>query len=180
MKKVSVFLLAFVMVSISGLFTTQVAAQGFAGSNVGNYYCLPRNGQPGPAVSIIDGDYVCDYDGDGEADARAVPRPPHTQQLQVWFIRILYIIWAVAGIIFTLVLMGIGFQYLTSFGNEVALADVIKQFRKWIVGFGLVILAYPMLNTFFNVVGLRESACLDTIELPGFQFFFPRACVFEE
>lgn len=179
MKKVTVLLLVLMFGSLAGLFSKPVEAQNFAGSNVDNYYCLPRNGTT-PKVTVDDGDYVCDYDGDGKSDARAVPRPPSSRQLQYWFIRVLYIVWALAGIVFTLVLIGIGFQYLTSFGNEVALADVIKQFRKWLVGLGLVILAYPMLNTFFNVVGLRDSECLNDLQLPGFQFFFPTACVIEE
>lgn len=179
MKKITILLLVMMFTSLAGLFGQQVEAQNFSGSNTDNYFCQTRNGNT-PDVIVEDGDYVCDYDNDGQGDARANPRPPSSRQLQFWFIRVLYVIWAVAGIVFTLVLMGIGFQYLTSFGNEVALADVIKQFRKWMVGLALVILAYPMLNTFFNVVGLRESECFTDLQLPGFQFFFATACVVEE
>lgn len=179
MNKFKALLLVLVFMSFGGLIN-QVSAQGFAGSNINNYYCLARGGNPAPAVTVEDGDYVCDYDGDGIGEARAVPKPPSSQQLQIWFVRLLYVIWAVAGIVFTLVLIGIGFQYMTSFNNEVLLADVIKQARKWFVGLALVILAYPMLNTFFNILGLRDSACLNALELPGFQFFFSSACVIED
>lgn len=155
----------------------QVGAQGFSGSNINNYYCLSRQGAT-PPVQELNQNFVCVYP-DG-TQTNAIPKVPSSQQLQIWFVRVLYVIWAVAGIVFTFVLIGIGFNYLTSFGNEVALADVIKQFRKFIVGVALVVLAYPLLNTFFNVLGLRQSACFDTLQLPGFQFFFPQACVIEE
>lgn len=170
---------ALFVVLVGLVLPAEVSATGFSGSNIQNYYCLTRNGVTPGVVETVEGDYMCDYDGDGFFDARAVPKPPSSRQLQFWFVRVLYVMWAVAGIVFTLVLMGIGFNYMTSFNNEVVLADVIKKFRKWIIGLALVILAYPMLNTFFGVLGLRESECLSDIQLPGFQFFFPQACVIE-
>lgn len=176
-RKTFVFLGVFLTLLVLGV--TSISAGGFSGSNLSNYYCLTRDGVTPPVRVSPEGDYVCDYNGDGVYDGRAVPKPPSSRQLQFWFVRILYVIWAVAGIIFTIVLFTIGFQYLTSFGNEVALADVVKKFRKWIVGLGLVILAYPLLNTFFGVLGLRESECLSDLQLPGFQFFFAEACVLE-
>ncbi|MCA9378962.1 hypothetical protein KC640_00900, partial [Candidatus Dojkabacteria bacterium] len=95
-------------------------------------------------------------------------------------IKIVYLAWAAAGIIFTLILMWIGWLYMTSFNNEFLLADVIKKARNWGLGLAIVFLAYPVLNTFFNVLGLRQSECFEDINLPGFQFFFASACQIDQ
>lgn len=158
-----------------------VSAQNFAGSDITNYYCPGKTNESGVFVSDfevkeVNGDYLCDYDKNGTPETRAVPRPPTLRQLEYWFVKIVYLAWAAAGIIFTGILMWIGWLYMTSFRNEFLMADVIKRARSWVLGLAIVFLAYPILNTFFNVLGLRQSECFEGINLPGFQFFFSNAC----
>lgn len=183
------FLFAVILLSSGGFFLSglisPISAQNFAGSDISNYYCpgkVNADGDfvTGPDVREVQGDYLCDYDGDGVAETRAVPRPPTLRQLEYWFVKIVYLAWAASGIIFTVILMWIGWLYMTSFNNEFLLADVIKRMRNWALGLAIVFLAYPILNTFFNVLGLRRSECFENINLPGFQFFFSTACNIDE
>lgn len=168
----------------------QVKAQGFSGSDCNSYQCPDLNGFtlidttgddcPNGVVEEAD-NFICRYESSDSSSSThvqaAVPIPPQLRQLEIWFVRIMYSLWALSGIFFTFVLIWIGFQYMTSFGNEMALSEVIKKFRNWMIGLGLVFLSYPVLNTFFALLPLDESqSCYADLTLPGFQFFFPNAC----
>jgi hypothetical protein len=170
------------------LFSFPVEGQGF-GSDPSNYYCPEVSGgtlvSGSPEEWVGKSVYQCTYsvssDGAQRFETRnAIPRPPQLRVLQVWFIRIVYVIWAVTGVVFMFLLMWIGFKYITSVGNEVALADVIKDFRKWMIGLALIFLSYPMLNTFFRILPVSQDQCFSEVNAPGFQFFFPEACVTSE
>lgn len=177
---------AFIVIIVSvallaGLVVSPVSAQDFSGSDISNYYCpVLRDKDNNPVTGTLtdrNGDFVCTYlPGTGFSSTKALPKPPTLRQVEYWFVRILYVIWALAGIFFALILGYIGWLKLTSFNNEFALAEVVKRFRNWALGFALVFLSYPILNTFFNVLGLRDSECFNNLQLPAFQFFFPRAC----
>lgn len=171
------------VIFVAGLFVafpSEASAQGFAGSNIDNYYCPDINNyRTPPRVVDENGRYTCFYSSTTGAPSitrDAVPYPPRLDVLQVWFVRLLYVLWSVSGIIFTGLLMWLGFKYLTSFGNEVALGEVVKDFRKWLIGLALIFLSYPVLNTMFNVLPISDSSCFEDISVPGFQFFFPQAC----
>lgn len=168
--------------------STPAFAQGFSGSDIGSYYC-PRkenltpitdaNGDGLADVEVVNGNFICRYsvsNGGGTQTINALPRPPQLVQVQVWFIRIIYVLWGLSGVFFTLVLIYIGFLYMTSFGNDKQLSNVIKRFRNWMIGFVLVFLAYPILNTFFRVLNVEPNVCYTELSLPAFQFFFPNAC----
>lgn len=185
---------------LAGLFLPPViSAQGF-GSNPDNYSC-PVYRLGGVSVGpIVEGDtranlasffdpFVCKYwdasfdiNGNGRAELseiierQAIPEPPTLTIVQVWFVRLLYIVWGISGVVFAFILIGLGFKYMTSFGNEVAVGDVIKGFQRWLVGLALIFLSYPLLATFFALLPISNSTCYSDIEMPGFQFFFPEAC----
>jgi hypothetical protein len=90
--------------------------------------------------------------------------------------RILYGAWAASGVVFTLILVFLGFRYMTSGGDSAVLGDIKKRFRNWFIGLMLIFLAYPVLNTLFNIIGVSQSECFSQLKLPAFQFFFPDAC----
>ncbi len=168
--------------TLFGLLTQPVFAQGF-GSDVSNYDCARFNGDSGVLTEKPDGSIVCVY-GDltsGDVVERpAILKPPRLQILQIWFVRLIYVIWGVSGVVFTFILISIGLQYILSFGNIDAVGQVIKRFQKFVVGLALVFLSYPLLATFFNLLPLRDDTCYSDINMPGFQFFFPSACIVEE
>ncbi len=164
---------------ILGLLPAKVVASGFSGSDISNYRCPSLEGYEQPAVTVQNSNFVCIYiasDGTGRVTRNAIPNPPTLEIAQIWFVRIIYVIWAFSGLAFTAILMWLGFQYLTSFGNEVALADVVKKFRYWLIGIALVFLSYPALNTFFRILPINQTQCFADIQLPAFRFFFPTAC----
>lgn len=185
---------------VSGIFLLspigQVNAAGFSGSDINQYTCSPGAVTSGVATFLLDlfsscsdpttdgvfncdGRFVCYFpDGNNGFEVKdAIPRPPTLRVLEVWFVRILFAIWALSGIVFTFILISIGVEYMFSFGNEVAVGKVIKRFQNFLLGFVLVFLSYPLLNTFFNILPINdESQCFEQINMPGFQFFFPQAC----
>lgn len=183
MRRIPQILIILISVLVYGLFvTTPVQAQqGFSGSDINNYYCpsFPNLQIQGSGVpTAIEGRFLCTYLDtlNGEIVTRdAAPRPPQLRVLEIWFMRILAIIWALSGIVFTFLLMWLGFKYMTAFGNKYVIADVIKDFRKWVIGLALIFLSYPALVTFFRLLPLSRTDCFDEIG-PGFQFFFPTAC----
>jgi hypothetical protein len=196
---VSVRLLSTVAITIITLLisVSPVFAQGFSGSDINNYRCpifvglsdpIVQTGRSycaqntSPANILCDdgtGRYVCLYQDsrNGQVVVRdAALRPPHLRVIEVWFVRIIAVLWALSGLAFTGLLMWIGFKYMTSFNNQYVLGEVIKDFRKWLIGLALIFLSYPVLVTFFRLLPLSNSQCYQDIDLPGFQFFFPTVC----
>jgi hypothetical protein len=172
-------LLIIVCLSI-GMFVLPAAiqAQGF-GSDPNNYYCADKYG----AGELVRQDgFKCIYnlvvDGQTQTFTRnAIIKPPPLKIAQIWFVRVIYVLWGVAGVVFTFLLISIGAQYMLSFGNDKAVGDVIRRFQRWIVGLALIFLSYPILATVFNLLPISKGACYADISIPGFQFFFPEACV---
>lgn len=170
------------------MFATPAFAQTGFGSNPDNYTCEGAvSGTPGSTLPIprprydsTKQKYVCDVDlnrdgivSSGET-ADALPLPPSLRQIETWFVAVLYLLWGFAGIFFTVTLIYLGFQYMTSQGDSGKIGDIRKRFQQWFIGFALVFLAYPVLNTVFSVIGINTCLTKD-IQLPGFQFFFEQA-----
>jgi hypothetical protein len=191
-KLLSIFLVGTALFFLS---YSSIQATGFSGSDINQYTCTPgavtsraqlvlldifsNCGDPTTeGVFDCDGRFVCYYLDDGKISQRdAIPTPPSLRIIEVWFVRIIFAIWALSGIVFTFVLISLGVQYMFSFGNPQAVERVIKKFQNFLLGFVLVFLSYPILNTFFNILPINdESQCFEQISMPGFQFFFPQAC----
>lgn len=178
-------LLTATFITLGLIIVAPVYAQ-FSGSDPENYNCPVFNtlelvGGPNLAPS---GRIICLYnrlDTSGNIVERnvlkdAILRPPTLQIVEVWFVRIIYLLWALAGVAFTASLIWIGFKYMTSFNNQYDLGKTIGDFRKWLIGLAIIFLSYPILVTFFRILPLSNSQCYDDISMPGFQFFFPTVC----
>lgn len=182
MRRILQILTIGISILVCGVFVSApVQAQGFSGSDITNYFCPSfTNLNPindGTPVDIS-GRFICTYIDQlsGQVVERdAAPRPPQLRVIEIWLVRLLAVTWALSGIAFTFLLMWLGFKYMTAFGNTYVIADVIKDFRKWIIGLALIFLSYPALVTFFRLLPLSRTDCFDDIS-PGFQFFFPTAC----
>ncbi len=151
------------------------AAQNFSGNDTSNYTCpaLPDY----PTTPTVGSDFLCKYsNGNKTLTTNASIKPPTLRVLEYWFLRILYAAWALSGIVFTLILVFLGFKYMTSQGDAGAIADVRKRAVNWMIGLALIFLSYPVLHTLFNVIGISKTDCYDQLNLPGFQFFFASAC----
>lgn len=177
------------------LMSSPVQASSFSGSDINQYTCSPGAVTGGAQLALLDvfstcsaptaegvfdcnGRFLCYYINDGQISQRdAIPTPPSLRIIEVWFVRILFAIWALSGIVFTFILISLGVQYMFSFGNPQAVERVIKKFQNFLLGFVLVFLSYPIMNTFFNILPINDdSQCFEQINMPGFQFFFPQAC----
>lgn len=163
-----------------GFSITEVNAQfqddTFSGSDANSYTCFEEqdgNGEPGNGVSLEDGIFVCP---DG-SQARLIP--PKLSQLQIWFVRAVYVIWALTATLSFFFLIGLGFQYMLTRGDITKITEIRKKILYYLLGFALVFLAVPILNTLFDVIGINEEEeCYDIFENEslGFQFFFSDLC----
>ena len=163
----------------------------FSGSDISNYVCpiLPEyagpytgknnssQSYPEPTVDKTS-NYVCVYFGKaGNYVTNATIQPPTLRVVQYWFVRILYILWAASGTIFTGIMIYLGFRYMTSGGDAAVLADVKKRAKNWFIGLALIFLSYPILGTIFRILPINKTTdCYKDLQLPGFQFFFATAC----
>lgn len=109
----------------------------------------------------------------GTADA-----PPRLRDLEPLLVQIIYIVWAMGGLIFTVLLMIIGFRYMTSMGDPQKQEEIKKKGKNWIIGLIIFFIGYPIVLTIYNVIGIGETneQCYSKIVTPGFHFFFPDVC----
>lgn len=195
--KISLVVFAILTIPV-GLVSAQVQSEDFSGNNPSSYSCYNRQGQKlpeEPQKSVSEGVYYCErngtpgyqacssgvYDDGANCDALAVLNPPTLQQLQVWFVRIVYAIWAVAAFISVFGIVAIGYQYMISRGAPEATVKVKDRMAKFILGFALVFLAIPILNTVFRLLGVNDAVnCYQSLTNNnigiGFQFVFPTLC----
>jgi hypothetical protein len=202
--KISIFLFVILTIPV-GLVSAQVQSEEFSGNSPDSYSCYNRQGDlltkdnaggdVKPEKSIADGVYYCNmngipgyqpcnsgvFDNGANCDALAVLNPPTLQQLQVWFVRIVYAIWAVAAFVSVFGIIAIGYQYMISRGAPEATVKVKDRMSKFILGFALVFLAIPILNTVFRLLGVNDAVnCYQSLTNNdvgiGFQFVFPELC----
>lgn len=194
------FILAFFPVSF---LSAQQQSGTFSGNDPESYSCYNRTGtlitdSSGNALvpqkdeskglfycntNSADGYQACSdgiYDDGETCDAIAVLKPPTVQQLEVWFVRIVYAIWAIAASFSFIGILIIGYQYMISRGAPEATVRVKDRIAKFLLGFCLVFLAVPILNTVFRVLSVNDSIqCYQGLTSNvgiGFQFFFPTLC----
>lgn len=105
-------------------------------------------------------------------------QPPRLRDLEPVLVQVIYVIWALTGIIFALILMFIGFQYMTSLGDQQKQQELMQRGRNWLIGLFLVFLGYPLVVTIYGVIGVGENNpdCYQQVSTPGFHFFFPDVC----
>jgi len=165
---------------------TQVHAQiqdfTFSGNSADSYQCIGSNGQIDDSIEIFkdstSGAFLCriDRDGDGQYD-KAVLKPPKLQQIEVWFVRIVYVIWALVGSYSFILLVYLGYQYMLRGGTtDTQLVELRKRIIYYIIGFALVFLALPILSTFFRLLNVNTAVDCYNVSMPGFQFFFANLC----
>jgi hypothetical protein len=113
-------------------------------------------------------------------DELAYFKPPTLQQLEIWFVRLVYIVWAIVGSFSFLMLVYLGYMYMLKGGtSDQALVDLRRRIVNYVIGVILVFLAVPILTTFFrflNIDGGVECYKFATSGEITFKFFFPELC----
>lgn len=141
-----------------------------------SYRCPEREGtSPTPSYNVASEFCECTYpNGD---TIIAFVDPPALQQLEIWFVRIVYAIWAFVGSLSFLLLVYLGYQYILTRGDVTKITEIRQRIINYGIGTVLVFLAVPLLGTFFRLLGLNaEVECYNFETLPRFQFFFPTLC----
>ncbi|GIW58873.1 MAG: hypothetical protein KatS3mg086_158 [Candidatus Dojkabacteria bacterium] len=113
-------------------------------------------------------------------DEPAYFKPPTLQQVEIWFVRIVYIVWAFVGSLSFVMLVYLGYQYMLKGGtSDQALVDLRRRIINYIIGVVLVFLAVPILTTFFRFLNINgDVKCYEFAEAGDltFRFFFPELC----
>jgi hypothetical protein len=131
-------------------------------------------GRCGPAGDLCDSG---EFPGDPGCFAeQAVLRPPKLQQLEIWFVRILYVIWAFIGGLSFFYLVLLGYRYMISRGDVTKITEIRQKILYYFIGFILVFLAVPILTTVFRLIGINNNVNCYNVEMPAFQFFFADLC----
>ena len=108
----------------------------------------------------------------------AADSPPRLRDLEPLLVQVVYMAWALGGLIFTVILMVIGFRYMTSFGDQQKQQDLKNRGKNWIIGLIIFFIGYPIIVSIYGVIGIGEvnQDCYQDIVTPGFHFFFPEIC----
>jgi len=159
-----------------------------SGNNPGSYQCIGFD-SPGPGANAItrdaeisNGRIVCNgvFDKNGNVVA-PILKPPTLQQLEIWFVRIVYAIWAIIATLSFVMLIYLGYRYMLRGGtSDQELVKLRKDIFNYVIGVILVFLAVPILTTIFRLMGINNSVqCYNVLNSEvgiGFQFFFPELC----
>ncbi len=157
----------------------------------GFFLCPCRDGSSPNSLGKCPGG-VCqasDVDGDGNLEPvragdpgcdaqRATLKPPALQQLEIWFVRIVYVIWTLVATFSVFYLVVLGYRYMISRGDVTKITEIRQKIIYYIVGVIVVFLAVPILTTIFRLLGVNDNVQCYNVNLDeiGFQFFFSDLC----
>ena len=112
----------------------------------------------------------------------AVCTPPTLGDLQTMLVSLIGMAYALIGVLFMGILIFNGAIYLIGYIEDskyilgASIEDAQKRMTQWLIGFLMVIISYPLINTFMKgIVG--TSSCYDKLNNPTVQFIFPSVCV---
>ncbi len=184
----------------------QVQSTNFSGSSKESYQCFKPDGTPSEVSDVrssgntgywlcvcndgsdpaING--ICNFNQDTKCEKtekpgdpgcnaqQAVIIPPTLQQLEIWFVRILYVIWSVVGALSFFYIVVLGYRYMITRGDVTKVTEIRQKIIYYIIGLVLVFLAVPILTTVFRVLGINRQVDCYNVQMPGFQFFFTDLC----
>jgi uncharacterized BrkB/YihY/UPF0761 family membrane protein len=102
------------------------------------------------------------------------PDPPRLADLQRFLVDLIDIVYQLGGMIFLLILIFLGYQWLTSAGSEEKLEETKQRFTYWIIGFVLFFLSAAIVTFIYDTLGVEY--CDGVRARPGFNIIFDSAC----
>jgi len=102
--------------------------------------------------------------------------PPRIQSLEIIAVRLLYTAWACGGLLFLILLVYVGFLYMTSAGDQGKVETAKKRGGQWIIGILLFFFSQPIVATFMRGLISDNTDCFNDLRDPGFTFFFVDVC----
>lgn len=152
----------------------------------GQFLCPCKDGTNPNVFGRCSGETKCENPDDtsrpgepgdkGCLAAIATLKPPTLQILEVWFVRILYIIWAIVGSLSFFYLVVLGYRWMLTRGDVTKITEIRQKIIYYIIGVALVFLAVPILTTVFRLLGINDNVDCYNVEMPAFQFFFADLC----
>jgi cytochrome bd-type quinol oxidase subunit 2 len=100
--------------------------------------------------------------------------PPRLIDLQSFLVEFIDLFYALGGLFFLVLLVVIGFQWLTSAGSEETLQEVRQRLNYWLIGFLLFFLSAAIVSFIYDT--LNVEYCDGVPARPGFNIIFPGAC----
>lgn len=184
MKKLLVlFFLALSNVFLFINVSAQVQPFNYSGNSPESYQCFDEKGViikvPGtdtpmqPEGPDAQGNFYCTLNGERYL---GYLKPPALQQIEVWFVRILYAIWALVASLSFLLIVKLGYDYMITRGDVTKITAIRQRIINYAIGFALVFLAVPVLTTVFRFLGINENVDCYNVNMPGFQFFYTSLC----
>jgi hypothetical protein len=146
----------------------------------GYWLCMCEDGSSPGANGRCGGSTTCPPTGrpgtTGCFAVQSVLKPPTFQQLEIWFVRLIYVAWSLVGTLSFFFLIVLGYRYTISRGDSTKITEIRQKIIYYIVGLALVFLAVPILTTVFRVMGINRNVECYNVNMPGFQFFFTELC----
>lgn len=182
MKKILLFMVILLFFVQLSFFASKVHAQFQDGDFSANdpqcssYRCPKKDGVTSTlSYNNVSKFCECKY-SNGEVTL-ALIKPPALQQIEIWFVRIVYAIWAFVGSLSFLLLVYLGYQWILTRGDVTKITEIRQRIINYAIGTAFIFLALPILTTFFRLLGVNgEVQCYNFDTLPRFQFFFPELC----
>ncbi len=104
----------------------------------------------------------------------ASSEPPRISDIQDMLVRVIDVFYAFGGIIFLVLALVIGFQYMTAAGDDEKLGEVKQRITYWVIGFFLYFMSYAIVLFVYNLFEVKD--CNDNLVKPGFHLIFSEAC----
>lgn len=104
----------------------------------------------------------------------STPEPPRFGDVSVLLYRLLDLMYAFGGIIFMGLLIFIGFQWMSSAGNEETIGAARQRLLYWVVGFILYFFSATIVTSIYTTLEVRD--CTGATRTPGLSIFYENAC----
>ncbi len=183
---ISALLLFLLSLNLVSIISVSAQSQTFnpLGSSPEAYQCFDSSGalikDPGnsdqpmlPSFDQASGTYFCEVGG---TRYQAYKRPYTLQLLEIWFVRILYVVWGLIASLSFLLVMKLGYDYILTRGDVTKITAIRQRIINFIIGFALIFLAIPILASLFRLLGINKDVDCYNVNMPGFQFFFTDLC----
>lgn len=100
--------------------------------------------------------------------------PPTFADIGDFLVRIIDLIFALGGVFFFVILLIIGFQWLSSAGDEELLQQLRERLTAWLIGFVVFFMSVAIVTFIYDIFGVQD--CRGNRVAPGFNLVFNEPC----
>ncbi len=100
--------------------------------------------------------------------------PPRFGDVSILLYRLLDLMYAFGGVIFMALLVFIGFQWMSSAGNEEAIGAARQRLLYWILGFILYFFSATIVTSIYTTLEVKD--CTGETRTPGLSIFYENSC----